>query len=184
MRKMLAFLVIIVTTHLSNECFAQDGKKPFSFGFGFEGGPVVGNKNIKDIYTSEFGMYLRFSFQAGPGYVTFAPGAHLVFPKNLTSDDDLKIGTHVPYKLGYKYIINDKFFVMGEAGYARYRFYTLSSEGDEIEKIKNGGFCFSPSVGLNLKKFELGLKYENTIINDKNAEYNVGLLALRAGFNF
>lgn len=184
MRKPIVLVVLMTAILFSSQTYAQKDSKPFSFGLGFEGGPVIGDKNLKDLYSSELGMYLRFSFNAGPGYITFSPGAHLVLPQKLDTEDDIKLGTHVPYKLGYKYIIADKFFVMAEGGYARYRFYTISPDGEDINKHKNGGFCYSPSVGLNLKKFELAVKYENTIIDEKLAKYNAGLLGLRLGFNF
>lgn len=183
MKKLLLLFVIALSTLYVSQVYAQKDGKAFSFGFGFEGGPLLGDPGFKSAFSSEFGLSLRFSVKAGPGYATFSPGSLLVVPKSL-SDDDIKIGSHIPLRLGYKYIFAEKFFVMGEAGYAVYTFYSTDafSESDEIVKEKDGGFTFAPSVGVNLGKFEAGIRYETTRLKDFNAR--VSLLGLRLGFNF
>ncbi len=181
MKKIMLLLVIAVSTLYMSQVYAQKNGKPFSFGFGFEGGPLVGDANFKEVFSSEFGLSLRFSVKAGPGYATFSPGALLVMPKSV-SEDDIKIGTHIPLRLGYKYIFAEKFFVMGEAGYAAYTVYSANNEDDDIRKDKTGGFTYAPSVGVNLGKFEAGIRYEATHLKDSDVK--VGLLGLRLGFNF
>ncbi|HRN56046.1 MAG TPA: hypothetical protein PLL71_06325 [Agriterribacter sp.] len=181
MKKILLLFVIAASTLFLGQVYAQKGDKPFSFGFGFEGGPLVGDANFKEAFSSEFGMSIRFSVKAGPGYATFSPGALLVIPKSL-SEDDIKIGSHIPLRLGYKYIFAERFFVMGEAGYAAYTVYSADNENDEIVKEKAGGFTYAPSVGVNLGKFEAGIRYEATRLKDFDAK--VGLLGFRLGFNF
>ncbi|HRO47429.1 hypothetical protein [Agriterribacter sp.] len=183
MKKIILLLVIAVSTLYMSQVYAQKHGKPFSFGFGFEGGPIIGNADFKEVFSSEFGLSLRFSVKAGPGYATFSPGALLVMPKSL-SEDDIKIGTHIPLRLGYKYIFAERFFVMGEAGYAAYTVYSADagSESDEIVKDKSGGFTYAPSVGVNLGKFEAGIRYEATHLKDSDTK--IGLLGLRLGFNF
>jgi hypothetical protein len=183
MKKLLLLFVIVLSTLCVSQVYAQKDGKAFSFGFGFEGGPLVGDHGFKNAFSSEFGLSLRFSVKAGPGYATFSPGSLLVMPKSL-SEDDIKIGSHIPLRLGYKYIFAEKFFVMGEAGYAAYTFYSTDpfSESDEIVKEKDGGFTFAPSVGVNLGKFEAGIRYETTRLKDFNAR--VSVLGLRLGFNF
>ena len=183
MKKVVLLFVIALSTLYVTQGYAQKNGKVFSFGFGFEGGPVVGDANVKDVFSSEFGLSLRFAYKAGPGYVTFTPGALLVMPKSI-SEEDIKIGSHIPLKLGYKYIFAEKFFVMGEAGYASYTVYAadVTSETDEIVKEKDGGFTFAPSVGVNLGKFEAGIRYETTRLKDFDTR--ISLLGLRLGFNF
>ena len=181
MKKVILLFVVALSTLYVGQVYAQKDGKAFSFGFGFEGGPLVGDADIKDVFSSEFGLSLRFSYKAGPGYVTFTPGALLVMPKSV-SEEDIKIGSHIPLKLGYKYIFAEKFFVMGEAGYASYTVYEATSESDEIFKQKDGGFPFAPSVGVNLGKFEAGIRYETTRLKDFDTR--VSLLGLRLGFNF
>ena len=183
MKKVILLFVIALSTLCVSQVYAQKDGKTFSFGFGFEGGPLVYDADIKDVFSSEFGLSLRFSYKAGPGYVTFTPGALLVMPKSV-SEEDIKIGSHIPLKLGYKYIFAERFFVMGEAGYAAYTFYSADpfSESDEIVKEKDGGFTFAPSVGVNLGKFEAGIRYETTRLKDFDTR--ISLLGLRLGFNF
>jgi hypothetical protein len=103
----------------------------------------------------------------------------LVVPKSI-SEEDLKIGTHIPLRVGYKYIFAEKFFVMGEVGYAAYTLYA-AGEDEDIVKEKSGGFTYAPSVGVNLGKFEAGIRYEATALKD---DVKVALLGLRLGFNF
>jgi hypothetical protein len=177
--------MIMTSSLFVSNLYAQKDGKPFSFGFGIEGGGILGDKNFKEVFSSEFGMSLRFSVKAGPGYATFTPGGMLVIPKSV-DEDEVKVGTHVPLKLGYKYIIADKFFVMAEGGYSFYTIYTADSDAesvDDMTKERYSGFTYAPSVGLNLGKFELGLRYETTILK-KNVDVKPGLLALRIGFNF
>lgn len=185
--KKILFVSFALTALFISKVNAQKNDKPFSFGFGFEGGPLVGDKNFKSTFGAEFGMSLRFSVKAGPGYVTFSPGGMLVFPKSVNADDaEIKIGTHIPLRLGYKYIIG-KFFVMGEGGYALYNLYTVNENSesiDDVEKSKGGGFTYAPSVGLNLGKFELGLRYETTLAKFDGISVKPSLVGLRAGFNF
>lgn len=183
MKKVILLFAIALSTLYVSQAYAQKDGKAFSFGFGFEGGPVMGDAGFKDVFSSEFGLSLRFSVKAGPGYATFSPGSLLVMPKSL-SEDDIKIGSHIPLRLGYKYIFAEKFFVMGEAGYAAYTIYSTDpfSESDEIVKQKDGGFTFAPSAGVNLGKFEAGIRYEATHLKDSDTK--IGLLGLRLGFNF
>ena len=183
MKKIMLLLVVFVSTFYLSQVYAQKSGKPFSFGFGFEGGTILGDAGFKDAFSSEFGMSLRFSVKAGPGYATFSPGALLVIPKSV-SEDDIKVGTHIPLRIGYKYIFAGKFFVMGEAGYAAYTFYSAdgASESGDVVKEKSGGFTYAPSVGVNLGKFEAGVRYEATQL--KEFDTKVSLLGLRLGFNF
>ena len=57
-------------------------------------------------------------------------------------------------------------------------------EVDDVEKLKGGGFTYAPSVGLNLGKFELGVRYESTLAKFDGVKIRPSLLGFRAGFNF
>ncbi|MBX3238331.1 MAG: outer membrane beta-barrel protein [Chitinophagaceae bacterium] len=187
MKKILSFVIAFFALVSTNQLYAQKDGKQFSFGFGIEGGAMVGDENIKEAFSSQFGLSLRFSYKVGPGYVTFTPGGSLMLPKKV-DEDNVKIGTNVPLKLGYKYIIAEKFFVMGEAGYSIYNFYSASMDEDvdidDISKERIGGFTYAPSIGANLGKFEVGVRYESTILKKNGVTVKPSLLALRLGFNF
>lgn len=185
--KKILFAAFAMVVLFVSKASAQREDKQFSFGFGVEGGPMLGDKDFKREFGAEFGLSLRFSYKVGPGYATFTPGGMLVFPKSVNPDaTEIKIGTHVPLKLGYKYIIG-KFFVMGEAGYARYNLYTVNENSESINdvyKIKGGGFTYAPSVGANLGVFEVGLRYESTLAKFEGTKISPSMLGLRLGFNF
>lgn len=183
-KKFLVLVIIVTSSLFVSNLYAQKSGKLISFGFGIEGGPIVDN-NFKNSFSSEAGLSFRLSVKAGPGFVTFTPGGMVVIPKSVEGET-VKVGTHVPLKLGYKYIIADKFFVMAEGGYSLYTFYTAddnTQSTDDITKEHDGGFTYAPSVGLNLGAFELGLRYETTILK-KSSDVKPALLALRIGFNF
>lgn len=185
MKKILTIVMAFVIITSANQAYAQDDKA-FSFGFGFEGAPVVGDKGFKEGFSSQAGLSLRFAVKAGPGYVTFTPGASLVIPKKI-DEDNLKIGTNIPLKLGYKYNFASKFFAMAEGGYSIYSFYTADLEDADIESISKskhttGGFTWAPSIGVDLGKLELAVRYESTILSKEKA--NASLAAFRIGFNF
>ncbi|MBS1749220.1 MAG: hypothetical protein JST63_04905 [Bacteroidetes bacterium] len=184
LRKIFVIGIFIISLLFVNSLYAQRSSKLFSFGFGIEGGPIV-DKEFKNSYSAEAGLSFRFSLKAGPGFVTFTPGGMVVIPKSV-DEDNIKVGTRVPLKIGYKYIIADKLFVMAEGGYSFYTFYTAdqnTESADDIKKERDGGFTYAPSVGLNLGAFELGLRYETTILK-KSTDVKPALLALRIGFNF
>lgn len=187
MKRTILLLVLATALFSTTAVQAQKDGKKFSAGFGIESGLIVGDDAMKNTFGAEFGFSARFSVKAGPGYVTFTPGGMLVFPKSLNIDGengnaDIKVGSHIPLKFGYKYIIAEKFFVMAEAGYAHYTFYSTESESDEVTKVKEGGFTYAPSIGANLGKFEIGLRYEASVLKD--LDLKPAMLGLRLGFNF
>ncbi|MBX3256936.1 MAG: outer membrane beta-barrel protein [Chitinophagaceae bacterium] len=191
MKKSILLIVAAAALFSVTTVQAQKGGKKFSAGFGIESGLILGDDAMKEAFGAEFGLSARFSVKAGPGYATFTPGAMLVFPKSLKISEeeesvDLKVGSHIPLKLGYKYIIAEKFFVMAEAGYARYTFYSTNGDSDDVLKQKAGGFTYAPSVGANLGKFEIGLRYEASALKLKDSDSKVkpSMLGLRIGFNF
>lgn len=187
MKKVLFVAAIAIAVLIANQAHAQKDDKQFSFGFGIEGGPIIGDKGFKEVFGSEVGLSIRFSYKVGPGYVTFTPGALLALPKSVSeNDEEVSVGTHIPLKLGYKYIIG-KFFVMAEGGYSFYTFYTVnqnSSGIDDAIKERRGGFTYAPTIGANFGKFELGVRYQATMLKVDDVTVKPSTVALRIGFNF
>jgi hypothetical protein len=185
--KKFFFVAFATTTLFITKANAQKEDKNFSFGFGVETGFLIGDKNFKTDFSSEFGLSFRFSAKVGPGYITFTPGGTIVLPKSVNSDaGKVKMGTHIPIKVGYKYII-DKFFVMGEVGYSSYALYLVdenTTSYDNLPKVTGGGFTYAPSVGLNLGVFELALRYQATAAKFSGIKYAPSTVGLRIGFNF
>lgn len=155
---------------------AQKLTKKFSVGFGLEGGLPTGD--AKDAFNFTGGLTLRFSYHEGPGFITFAIGGIAFIPKSFEGEDT-KAGLQIPFKAGYKYIIGDHFFVMGEVGYSSFKYF-YSDEDGNLVSTKDGGFTFAPGAGVQFNALEVGLRYESFSIKGGNISY----LGFRVGFNF
>lgn len=177
MKRFRSFIIAgIACIALCSTASAQSLNKTFSFGFGLEGGLPTGD--AKEAYNLAGGLTLRFSYKAGPGFATLTTGGIAFIPESLEGEDT-KAGLLIPVKAGYKYIIQDKFFVMGELGYGSFRQY-YADENDELASMTSGGFAFAPAVGVQFNTFELGLRYESVSIDGGTLSF----LGLRLGFNF
>ena len=167
-------ILIFVISALATSGFAQKETKSFSAGFGFEAGVPTGN--ISNAFNSLFGLTVRFSYHAGPGFITFTTGGIALGPKKIEGQPT-KVGLEIPVKFGYKYIIQHHFFVMGEMGYASFKSY-YGYQGSVLSTT-SGSFVAAPAAGFQVNTFEASLRYE--IISSNGGG---GLLALRLGFNF
>ena len=155
---------------------AQKEGKKFSAGFGFEAGLPVGTANTAYQFTG--GIGIRFSFLAGPGFVTLSSGAFAYVPKS-GQGKSTKASLQIPIKAGYKYVFHKPFFVMGEIGYSTFKVYYAGTSSN-IASNSVGGFTYAPTVGVSFNVFELGIKYEATGLTGGSLS-NIGL---RLGFNF
>src|SRR5882724_1427416 len=99
---------------------AQKETKKFSIGLGLEAGKPVGQ--IADAYNLALGLSLRLSFHAGPGFATFTSGLIGYAPKTLAGQS-AKVGLEIPFRAGYKYIVQHHLFFMGELGYSSLNTY-------------------------------------------------------------
>lgn len=156
---------------------AQKDNKPWSFGFGIEGGIPVGD--ARTIYDFNFGATARFSYHVGDGWATFTTGSVFMAPKNLDQGNNLRVGVQIPFKVGYKYKLIGPLFVMGEVGYSAYQFYYQDSYENTVHS-NTGGFTYAPSVGITKGVFELTAKYESILVSGGSISH----ANLRLGFNF
>ncbi|HRE52666.1 MAG TPA: transporter [Flavitalea sp.] len=161
----------------SLDASAQSLSKKFSFGIGLEGGLPTGD--AKDAYNLAGGLTLRLAYQLGDGFATLTSGGIAFIPENLDGGDDMKVGLLIPVRAGYKYIIKDRFFVMGELGYGSFRQY-YADENDELASVSDGGFLFAPSAGVQFNVLEIGLRYESVSLPGGS----LSSVGLRLGFNF
>ena len=155
---------------------AQSTEKDFSVGIGVETGIVTGD--FKPLHKIGAGITARFSYLVGPGFATLSSGGIVLFPRKGDGSLDPKAGVWIPIKAGYKLIIRDNFFVMGEVGYSLLRYYFEDAYG--LSSTTQGGFVYAPTVGVQFGVVELGLRYQSATI--KGATLSMGLL--RLGFNF
>lgn len=177
MKKTISILVLaVVMSFAYRDSSAQKLSKTFSFGIGLEGGITTGD--TKDFYPANGGLTLRGSYHVGPGFVTLTSGAIAFIPKDIEGED-VKAGLLIPVRAGYKYIIKDHFFVMGELGYGSFKEF-FSGEDDELASDTQGGFLFAPSVGAQFGVVEISLRYESVSLSGTN----LSLIGLRLGFNF
>ena len=144
-------------------------------GLGLDGGVV--NGDYKNVFNWGLGLNLRVGYRTGPGFVTFSTGG-IILPPNSKASSAVKLSVLAPFKLGYKAVIADNFFVIGEAGYALLR--TLVDDAYGVSTVSEGGFVYSPGLGVQFGKVELGLHYQATAI--KGASLNMPMA--RLGINF
>jgi hypothetical protein len=161
---------------LSVSASAQREGKKFSVGFGLEAGIPTGD--AKASYNVTGGMTIRFSYLAGPGYVTLTSGGIVFAPKSLNGET-IKAGLQIPIKAGYKYLINEHFFVMGELGYSTVKTY-YKDVNNNLASVSSGGFTFAPAIGVQSHSFEFSIRYESTSLNGGTLSF----AGARIGFNF
>jgi opacity protein-like surface antigen len=159
----------------SHETRAQSLAKKFSVGFGLEAGLPEGD--VKNLYSFNGGLTLRFSYRLGHGFVTFTTGGIGYAPLSANINENAAI--QVPVKAGYKYIIHRHFFVMGELGYSVFRAY-YKDLNDKTQFTNSSGFTYAPSAGIQFGALEIGILYEMLHADD----LNIARGAVRLGFNF
>jgi hypothetical protein len=176
MRKVVFAMIFCTLSLLSIQVNAQSDRKPWSIGFGFDGGIPLGD--AKTAYNFNGGMDIRFSYKLGPGFATLTAGANAFIPKSFNGVDT-KAGLQIPVKLGYKYKIVPHFFVMGEAGYSSFRSY-YDDGNNHLVSASTSGFTYAPSIGTEFGAFEAAVRYEGISVSGGT----ISFVALRIGFNF
>jgi hypothetical protein len=152
---------------------AQKETKNFSFGLGIEAGSPGGN--LGTLYNTAVGLTLRASWHAGPGFVTLTSGLIGYTPKKIEGVPS-KAGLQIPVRVGYKYIIQHHFFLMGETGYSDFNTY-YGSKGSIVSR-SSGALLVAPSIGFQANAFEISLRY------DVFSNSTGSVFGARLGFNF
>ncbi len=171
--KKSAILTFTISMFFSVSAFAQKETKNFSVGFGIEAGIPTGS--TADLYNAAAGLTVRLSYHTGPGFVTLTSGGIAFAPKNITGVAKTLL-LEIPVRAGYKYLIQHRYFVMGELGYGN--FTTYHGKNSAINTTGSGAFIGAVSAGLQFNAFEAGLRY------GVNFKSNGGVFGLRFGFNF
>ncbi len=170
----MALCSLLLAVSISSK--AQKETKAFSVGFGIEAGLPVGDAGTAYRFTG--GLGIRFSYHAGPGFITLSSGAFAYVPKS-GEGKSTKASLQIPIKAGYKYIFHKPFFVMGEIGYSSFRIY-YAGTSNNIASNGVSGFTYAPTVGVSFNVFELGVKYEGTSLTGGS----LAAVGIRLGFNF
>ncbi|MBS1599379.1 MAG: hypothetical protein JST75_14230 [Bacteroidetes bacterium] len=166
-------LICLVALLCLTQAHAQKESKKFSVGFGFEPGIPTGQ--LTNLYNFSMGITVRFSFHAGPGFATLTTGGVGFAPKKIEGQPE-KVALEIPFRVGYKYIIQHHLFFMGEVGYASFKTYYGKNGG--VSSLNNGSFIAAPTIGYTANAFEIGLRY------GMNFNASGGVVAVRVGFNF
>ena len=166
-------IIFLMIACCAIKTMAQKDSKKFSVGFGIEAGIPTGP--LSDVYNASIGLTIRFSYHVGPGFITLTTGGIGYDPKTIPGVKK-KVALEIPVRFGYKYIIN-KFFVMGELGYASFKTY-YGQNGDLVSTTSGTGIG-ALSAGINLNAFELGLRYGVNFKSSGGGDFGV-----RIGFNF
>ncbi len=173
-KKSFAIIILLITVG-AVKTIAQKESKQNSFGFGIEVGAPTGN--ISNLYSVSAGLTLRYSHHAGPGFVTLTTGLLGYAPKT-EAGVPKQAAIQIPVRAGYKYIMQHRYFIMGELGYSYFKYYYKDNDGNVASANRNS-LTFAPSAGVQFNAFEIGLRYGFNITNSDG-----GVVALRIGFNF
>src|ERR1700689_5240639 len=174
MKRKIFVITISLIAICATNAVAQKETKQRSVGFGIE--IAVPTGNISKLYSIAAGLTIRYSYHVGPGFATLTTGLLGYAPKT-NEDGPKKAAIQIPVRAGYKYIIQQHYFIMGELGYSYFKYY-YSSNGD-IASANRNSMTFAPSAGFQFNAFEIGVRYGVNITNSDG-----GLFAVRIGFNF
>lgn len=171
------FLCVFVSALIfhASTAHAQQSDEEFSVVLGLDAGVVTGD--FKHIYNPAVGFTARGSYHAGPGFLSLTTGAYFMIPKKDLVYDN-KLGVLVPFKIGYKLILQDMFFIMGEAGYSTLVTFNDDAYGDSNNKTR--GFTYAPSIGVQFGRLEIGVRYEATAFKGAT----LAMPMARLGYNF
>jgi hypothetical protein len=166
-------IILLMITICAAKTMAQKETKTSSFGFGLEAGAPVGS--YSNIYTLGAGLTLRYSYHAGPGFVTLTTGA-IGFAPKIVAGQKGKAGIDIPLRFGYKYVIQQHFFVSGELGYVSIKTY-YGSNGKTLSNTQ-GSVLAAIGAGYQYNAFEIGLRFET------HPAVSGSTIGVRLGFNF
>lgn len=171
-----SFMLLLVSAMLlCGTTQAQKLSKRFSFGFGFDGGVTSGT--ISNTYSGAGGITLRAAYRIGRGFATLTSGGLVYIPKTIAGTTP-NGGVQIPVKAGYKFVFLKHLYAMGELGYSSFTTYTAVA--GTVTSAKKNGFTYAPAVGAQFGVFDIGVRYESTLVQG----WSYDLVAARIGFNF
>lgn len=168
----LALLLLFALS--TTKMFAQD--KKLSIGLGLEGGLPIGN--FANAYNIGGGATLRIAYALDEtSAITATTGAMAFIPKDI-SGVDMKAQLNIPIKVGYKYMLGDVLYGLGESGFTIARVYAPKPSGSTatVSSVSSTEFTYSVGLGAHLGAFDPSIRYEGYSSS--------GFLGLRLGFNF
>ena len=163
---------------VASQASAQDSEtksyKKVRIGLGLEGALPSGG--LKTMYNygggASFRVAVAFSEKSA---VTATTGAIAFIPKDLAGGVDMKAQINIPIKAGYKYMLSNKVYALGEAGTSIVKSYAVDGAGN-VYSANGSAFTYAASIGAHALGLDTSLRYEGYS--------GAGFLGLRLGFNF
>lgn len=167
---MLLMMIALGTTKM----FAQSDYKKVRIGLGLEGALPVGA--TANAYNVGAGATFRVAIALNEtSAFTGTTGVIAFIPKSMTGVNT-KAQLNIPIKAGYKHMLGETLYGLGEAGITMARTYIPSTGSGSLSSVSSSEFTYSVGVGAHLGGFDPSLRYEGYS--------GSGFIGLRIGFNF
>jgi hypothetical protein len=175
MKKLFTMVIVMLAGLATTTAYAQDGDyKKFSLGLGLEAALPVGN--LGNAYSFGAGATIRATIGIDESSAfTITSGAIAFLAKDLGGGYKLKTQINIPIKAGYKYMLSDNFYAIGEAGITIAKSYASNGNGGTVS-ASGSSFTYAPGLGLKLGAVDLSVRYEGYS--------GAGFIGARLGFNF
>lgn len=176
MKNYSTLLVLMLFALIASPALAQKGEKSYKkvrIGLGLEGALPTGG--LGTAYNIGAGATLRAAVSIDEkSAVTGTTGVIAFIPKDLGSGVNLKTQINIPIKAGYKYMLTEKVYGLGETGITIAKSYAASSSG-QLVSATGSSFTYAAGIGAHFG-VDASIRYEGYS--------GGGFLGLRLGFNF
>jgi hypothetical protein len=177
MKTKFTLVLVMLFALTATTIYAQSKEvKTLRIGLGVEGALPIGS--FGTAYNVGAGATLRIAYALNEtSAITATTGAMAFIPKSFTGVSS-KAALNIPIKAGYKYMLSDSFYGLGEAGFTIARVYAPTASGSTaaVSSVSSTSFTYSVGVGTHLGAFDPSIRYEGYS--------GAGFIGLRLGFNF
>jgi len=171
MKTKFTFGLVVAMALMAGVASAQSKDQKFGFGIGLEGAlPTSAGYDYGGGATARIAVPITDA-----GAITGTTGVMAFIPKSI-SGLDTKAQLNIPIKAGYRHMLSDNFYALGEAGFTIARVYspTVSGSSAAVTSVSSTNFTYSVGVGYKLGFLNPSLRYEGYSSS--------GFIGLRLGF--
>lgn len=170
MKKKFTLVFLMLIALATTKMYAQGLK----FGLGAEGALPVGSWS--SAYNVGAGATIRLAYELDEtSAITGTTGVIAFIPKSMTGVNS-KAQLNIPIKAGYKHMLGETLYGLGEAGFTLARTYLPSTGTASLTSVSSTEFTYSVGIGAKLGAFDPSIRYEGYS--------GAGFIGLRLGFNF
>lgn len=175
MKKNFTMAVVLVMALIAVTASAQEKSyKTVRIGLGVEGALPLGS--FSNAYNEGVGATFRAAVALNEtSAITGTTGVIAFIPKSISGVNS-KAQLNIPIKAGYKYMLSDMVYGLGEAGFTIAKVYYPSSSSGSLASASSTEFTYSVGLGAHLGAFDPSIRYEGYSSS--------GFIGLRLGFNF